>query len=640
MINYSIQVVLFQVLFLAVYDLFLHKETFFKWNRFYLLATPFLAFIIPLIKIESVQKNIAEEYITYLPEVVLNPQTVIEQTMNSNNTFNYISIIFFTGIVVFTILFLIKLFKIIRLIQSNKVINKETYSLVILKDKKVAFSFFNYIFINEKLLRNNDLQIIQHELIHCKQKHTIDLLVFEILKIVQWFNPLIYLFQQRITVLHEYLSDEGVIQKSNISIYFNKLLSETFNVENITFINQFYKHSLIKKRIVMITKNKSQKIKQLKYLLIVPLLFTMLIFSSFQNKSIERTINNNLNLTDSIIPKNGIPFALIKKVPIYPGCEGTETELRKCLQESISNYINKNFNADLANHLNLQPGVKRVFVMFNINKEGEIDNIRTRAEHKKIEEEAYRVIKSLPKMIPGKYKGEVVNIKYSLPIAVMVGKNSEKENFIMDKEIVINKTSKQKFNKNKSVPFAVIDKVPIYPNCTGNQASLRKCLQDNITQFVSTNFNSKLAKGLGLSSGVKRIFVLFTINKEGNITGVRARAPHIKLQEEAIRVIKLLPKMIPGKQDGKSVNVKYSLPIAFNVADKSQKQKKGTLKSIATENQPIYVLEGKEISKEELNRIDTNEIKSINVLKGESAIKKYGEKGKNGVVEITMKKKM
>ncbi|MCF6182163.1 energy transducer TonB [Lutibacter sp.] len=633
MINYSIQVVLFQVLFLAVYDLFLHKETFFKWNRFYLLATPFLAFIIPLIKIEIFQKNIAEEYITYLPEVVLNPQTVIEKTINSSNTFNYISIIFFTGVVVFTILFLVKLFKIIRLILANKVIKKETYSLVILKDKKVAFSFFNFIFINEKLLRNNDLQIIQHELIHCKQKHTIDLLVFEILKIVQWFNPLIYLFQQRITVLHEYLSDEEVIQKSNSSTYFNKLLSETFNVENITFINQFYKHSLIKKRIVMITKNKSQKVKQLKYLLIVPLLFAMLIFSSFQNKSIERTINNNLILTDSIIPKNSIPFALIKKVPIYPGCKGTEIELRKCLQENISNYINKNFNADLADHLNLQPGIKRVFVMFSINKEGEIDNVRARAPHKKIKEEAIRVIKLLPKMIPGQYKGKVVNIRYSLPIGIMVNDKQKKA-------FIVNRTNKFEYKRSNGVPFAVIDKVPVYPGCSGDQATLRKCLQDNIAQFVSANFNSDISKGLGLSSGIKRVFVLFTINKEGNVTGVRARAPHIKLQEEAIRVIKLLPKMIPGKQDGKNVNVKYSLPIAFNVADESPKQKKETLKGITTKNQPIYILEGKEISKKDLNKIDTDKIKSINVLKGKSATKKYGKEGKNGVVEIIMKKKM
>jgi hypothetical protein len=632
MINYSIQVILFQLLFLVVYDLFLNKETFFKWNRAYLLVTPILAFFIPWLKME----RIPQEYSAYLPEVVINTQVVIQQAASLDNAINYFSIVFWIGVVVFTI---IKIIKIIKLILSNKVIKNENYSLVILKDKKVAFSFFNYIFINENLLKSNHLQIIEHELIHCKQKHTIDLLVFEILKIIQWFNPLIYLFQQRITVLHEYLSDEEVIHKSNISTYFNKLLSETFNVENITFINQFYKHSLIKKRIVMITKNKSQKIKQLKYLLIVPLLVGMVIFSSFQNKSIEISKNQILKNSDTIIYKNSIPFVLIDKVPVYPGCKGTETELRKCLQENITQYINKNFNADLVNHLNLRPGVKRIFVMFNINKEGEIDNIRTRAEHKKIEEEVYRVIKSLPKMIPGKYKGNEVNIKYSLPLAITVN-DKQKKAFIVNKKIVVDKSSQFEYEKVNGVSFLELDEVPVYPNCSGDQTTLRKCLQNNITHFVSTNFNAKLGTKLGLSPGLKRIFVMFTINKEGNITNIRARAPHIKLQEEAIRVIKLLPKMMPGKQDGKKVNVKYSLPIAFNVVDENLKEKKATFNDTPSENKPLYILEGKEITKKDLNKIDTNNIKSVNVLKGESAINKYGKKGENGVVEIIMKNKM
>ena len=116
-----------------------------------------------------------------------------------------------------------------------------------------------------------------------------------------------------------------------------------------------------------------------------------------------------------------------------------------------------------------------------------------------------------------------------------------------------------------SLSFAVIEEVPVYPGCEGSKAQLRTCLQDKITKHVSKNFNADLATDLGLTPGVKRIFVMFKIDKEGNITEVQARAPHKDLQVEAIRVINLLPKMIPGKQKGKSVGVKYSLPIAFKV---------------------------------------------------------------------------
>ena len=117
----------------------------------------------------------------------------------------------------------------------------------------------------------------------------------------------------------------------------------------------------------------------------------------------------------------------------------------------------------------------------------------------------------------------------------------------------------------EDVPFAIIEDVPVYPGCKGNKAKLRSCLQEKITKHVNRKFNADLASDLGLSPGVKRIFVVFKIDRNGNITNVMARAPHKRLQAEAIRVIKLLPKMIPGKQRGRPVGVKYSLPIAFKV---------------------------------------------------------------------------
>ncbi|WP_299522060.1 energy transducer TonB [uncultured Lutibacter sp.] len=117
----------------------------------------------------------------------------------------------------------------------------------------------------------------------------------------------------------------------------------------------------------------------------------------------------------------------------------------------------------------------------------------------------------------------------------------------------------------EDVPFAIIEDVPVFPGCKGSKAQLRECLQDEITKHVNRKFNSELASDLGLAPGVKRIFVMFKIDKTGNITDVMARAPHKRLQEEAIRVINLLPKMTPGKQRGRPVGVKYSLPIAFKV---------------------------------------------------------------------------
>jgi len=501
MIQYILQVVLFQALFLAVYDLFLQKETFFKWNRFYLLSTPILSFITPLLKFESIQKTIPQEYIQQLPTVFLNPQEIIVQVNKYSVTHNYLAIAFYVGLVLFTVLFLIKLFKIFQLIATNKVLKEENYSLVLLKNRQSAFSFFNYIFINKRLLKSEDLQIIKHELVHCKQKHTLDLLFFEILKIVLWFNPLVYVYQKRITLLHEYISDAEVVKEIDKKAYFNRLLAETFNIENISFINQFFKNSLIKNRIVMITKEKSKKMKQLKYLLVLPLLVSMLVYVSCTDNAKDEILE-----MESILKQN----------------------------EAITE----------GKYLDLEQG--KIFVGKSLAGE-----IVPYEEYTQKEKDFYEKFKNMSNPI--------------FDFSIVIDSNGERIRFIKTTAKSDSYREERVYIEGEDVPFAVIDEVPIFPGCEGTKDELRTCLQEKITAQVNSNFNTDLAKNLGLTSGLKRIFVMFKIDKGGNITDVKSRAPHQKLADEAIRVINLLPKMVPGKQNGDVVSVKYSLPIAFKV---------------------------------------------------------------------------
>ncbi|MGV8945948.1 MAG: energy transducer TonB [Lutibacter sp.] len=134
-------------------------------------------------------------------------------------------------------------------------------------------------------------------------------------------------------------------------------------------------------------------------------------------------------------------------------------------------------------------------------------------------------------------------------------------------EVKITKIVEAKIEEDimEDVPFAIIEDVPVYPGCKGSKAELKECLQDKIAKHVNSKFNADLASDLGLTPGIKKIIVMFTIDKNGNIADVQARAPHKKLEAEAIRVVESLPKMTPGKQRGRAVGVKYSLPIAFKV---------------------------------------------------------------------------
>jgi len=117
----------------------------------------------------------------------------------------------------------------------------------------------------------------------------------------------------------------------------------------------------------------------------------------------------------------------------------------------------------------------------------------------------------------------------------------------------------------QDIPFAIIEEPPVYPGCTGNKEQKKKCLQEKITQHVSKNYNTGLAQDLGLTPGKKKVYVVFKIDKTGNIVEARARGPHARLEKEAVRVVNMLPTLIPGKQRGNPVGVSYTLPITLDV---------------------------------------------------------------------------
>jgi len=309
MLDYIIKVLLFQTLFLAVYDLMFKRETFFQWNRAYLLATSVLAYIIPLIKMNQVQEMIPQDYVLLLPEVVLNPSAVIEQQFDWTIVFFLVlKTVFWFGVAVASLLFVYRLYKIIRLIKTHEKEFTFNYYLVWLKNNK-AFSFFNYIFLGKE--SNRKSQIIEHELVHVKQKHSLDLLFFELQKILFWFNPFSYLYQAKISELHEFIADSKAIKTKNKATYFNNLLSETFGVQNISFINPFFKKSLLKRRIAMLNKNKSKQLLKFKYLLLIPILAGMLFYSSCKNYKASE--NKDIVLTQKQINfKNGL-IDLVKK---------------------------------------------------------------------------------------------------------------------------------------------------------------------------------------------------------------------------------------------------------------------------------------------------------------------------------------
>ncbi|MCB4799763.1 energy transducer TonB [Neotamlana laminarinivorans] len=741
MLHYLLQTIAFQLFFIVVYDLFLKRETFFNWNRAYLLVTVILSFILPFIKISGFKNAVAQEFVIALPEVFLGPKVndvkELSPLILETETTQAISIftwqnLFCLGVIVAFGLFLAKLFKVLQLIRNNSKIRYGKLNLVKLLKTTNAFSFFNYVFLGDELSERDKITILKHESVHVNHKHTIDLLFFELLRIAFWFNPLVYIYQNKITTVHEFTADSQAIKHQNKHDYYQNLLAQVFATKRISFINPFYNQSLIKKRIVMLQKSKSKQIYLFKYAILIPVVVGMLVYTSssfkaenqstinihaqdvllkslikeYKTKLVERIktesipelfkeylgsnevyilskadlakrlalydyigsgkfksqkqsvndiisdsavnefpklyktyqeyldykktdeakkrwengtrngvlrllVNDVKNLTTSeqqreeklintiknddyfnaLLITDGtmstkltfnkpvidveevevventtidVPFSVIDEVPVFPGCQDLQTveEKRSCMSKKISEHVNKNFNTNMADSLGLT-GRQRINVIFKIDTHGNVIAVRSRAPHPALEAEAKRVVKTLPKMVPGKHKGKSVNVPYSLPIIFQVADKVNKEMI----EVVKTENTEDMVD----VPFSVIEKVPVFPGCENlkTNTDLRKCFSEQVSAFVADNFNTKIASSKGLT-GRQRINVIFKINKNGNVIGVRSRASHPDLEAEAKRVVNSLPKMIPGEEKGKKVNVAYALPIIFNVSDQNK----------------------------------------------------------------------
>ena len=424
------QCILFQLLFLIVYDLFLKRNTFFSYNRWYLLITSALSIVIPFIKIDSFNTLLDSNSIIVLPEIVLDSLNNQSNTNYSDDTVVSLMTVA-NGYVLITLIifsvFVINLIKILKLIHQNPKTIQDNLTIVHLKETNTAFSFFNFIFLGDTLSSTERQSIFEHEKIHAIQKHSIDLLWFEVLKIVLWFNPLVYAYQIRISNIHEYLADQKAVKTSK-SEYYQQLLQQVFSVKTCAFINPFFKQSLIKKRIIMLQKSKTKQSHVVKYLLLVPMVLGMLVYSSCSNETesyqeaIVSVKTEKIVANDSTSLDVDIPFSTIDQAPLLEACKTLvdKDQQKKCFSEEVSKHVLNNFNTKLADNLDLKKGLTKVYVSFKISKTGAIIDVISRAVHPDLEAEAYRVINSLPKMIPGMHEGKAVDVAYGLPIAFKI----------------------------------------------------------------------------------------------------------------------------------------------------------------------------------------------------------------------------
>ncbi len=445
MIQYIVLVIAFQLLFLIIYDLFLKKETFFQWNRVYLIGTFLGSLLLPFVKLSAFKTVMPQQFSAIvLDEIIL---TANQEKLNMGTQFSWFQILFIIGTVVSFLLFTFKIYQIVRLKKQGEIHKFSDYIKVIIPKSNNAFSFYNTVFMGDAVKKENEEVILEHELVHIKQKHTIDLLFFEVMRIALWFNPLVYIYQSRVSEVHEFIADAKVA-KTHRKEQYNLLLSQVFQTENLSFVNHFFRSSLIKKRIKMLQKNQSKKIWASKYLLVLPTIICILFYTSSKGQEKEtNTQQQEVNVANTEIKQNKnnkdhkkeltkavkanlirndkvatdklyqdakeVPFLVIEEVPVFPGCEDAEDK-RACFNKKLNEHIKKHFRyPDAAQKAGVQG---MVLIRFVIQEDGSIGDIQMRGPDKMLEEEALRIIKLLPNVAPGKQKGKIVRVPFSLPI--------------------------------------------------------------------------------------------------------------------------------------------------------------------------------------------------------------------------------
>ncbi|NVN94715.1 MAG: M56 family metallopeptidase [Bacteroidetes bacterium] len=436
-IFYLIKSTLLLSLLIIFYRLTFKNETYFVLNRIFLLVSivssvlffPFLqtVYTIPI-------NNISQA--TTLQEIALNPIVI---SAKENSVINWLLIIISIYVVVVAILFirlLIQIMQIIRLYlksASNRAISNHIYT-----DDHPSFSFFNLIFINLKCNLSDIEKIIAHEQVHVKQCHTIDILLVEVVCILHWFNPIVWWYRTSIREVHEYIADQSVINLGyEKQGYQSLLLSVATGVKLLTPENNF--NSLIKKRIIMMTKSKSQGISLAKYLLIIPMFILLCLFPSLKAEKAFIIVKNGIdskkiNTLFTPVASTKSNFVL-NRLQQKPKAKNAQKEVYTVVeivpefiggQEAMMKHIIDNVKYPQEAK---EKGIEgTVYVSFVVEINGEVSDVKViRSANPLLDDEAIRVVKMMTnKWKAGMQNGKVVRVQFNLPIKFTLDKENEK----------------------------------------------------------------------------------------------------------------------------------------------------------------------------------------------------------------------
>ncbi len=562
------------IIFYLSYKLFLQRITFFESNRAFLLIGLLSAFLIPLIVIPV----FVEAPSILKNTVIVDNVNNIEPAKSSLGFTDIISYIYIIGFVVFMVRFIFQLASLFAIILKTKSVRTNRYKIIEIDSNYSPFSFFNWIVYNPKLFNKTELrQILDHEKAHANQYHSIDVLIAQITCIVLWLNPFVWLYFKDLKQNLEFIADKKAqLNCNDKKNYQYTLLKTIMPKQQITLTNNFY-NSLIKKRIIMLHKSKSKKTSSIKYAIIIPLLALFLM--SFNTKEVYISTETTPEQTLIDFYQNDTHKKNIEKFTIHKDFSDNDFNI---LSEQLE-------NKGLSNKFT---GIKRNSANEIISIKIELSSKNSSVKHVTNSSEIIKPIiitvesTGENQMISigntSNYKDDHDDIKHKIHV-----KNDH------EIEVIGYGESEPEFREGKNIisgDSIVFTKAKtIYKILNDNETPLYFIDGKEVTSKEVNNLDHDIIESIDVSKGEN------AINKYGD------------KGENGVVII-------------------------------TTKNQKTSSISLRLSNNPLFIVDGKEVNKSTFESIAPKEINSVDVLKGEKAINKCGKKGENGVIIITTKK--
>ncbi len=446
---YMLKSALILALLVSVFMLFMSKETFHRINRYIMLGIVWLALILPAVNIgiESPFQGVADAVIGFftaeeptavadmageMPVMGVGIEQDFPLDLNVNEAdnekpFDWLLIaiaIYSVGVVLLVVRQLIMYIQVVRLIARSRVVDTSLYGckgirLRVHNGKEKPFSWFSWVVVSEDDLSDGGREILTHEAAHVHACHSWDILFADAVIILQWFNPLAWIMKNCLKDIHEFEADEAVIESGvNAKQYQLLIIKKAVGARLYSIANSF-NHSLTKKRITMMCKEKSKKWRCAKALYIVPVAaIAALSFSTVEATNPHNGKDNEFVVNDSICEVDFVSkFTtnlnddnqdIYQVVEVQPEFPGGMREMMKFLSSNI------NYPAE-AREAGKQG---RAVVGFVVNVDGTISNaeIVKSAGDASLDAESVRVVESMPKWKPGMQGGKAVKTRFNLPV--------------------------------------------------------------------------------------------------------------------------------------------------------------------------------------------------------------------------------